>query len=240
MLNSNVNAKVKHLQGQIVVFIKNHVLNFGAVKKILFLVSFLIGVTAANAQFEKARDSVVQLFGVIMTADSLEAIPAVSVTVKGTKRGTITNNEGVFSIAVLKGDVIEFSHVSFLPGSVHVPDTLKGSQYSIVKTLVQDTAFLPVAIIRPRPTPEQFARDFVNVPIAEDELEILRKANTPEARRAYLAKLPQDGREMTNRQLNNVFQRARYQGQIPPMNIFSPAAWAEFINAWKRGDFKRK
>lgn len=240
MLNSNINAKVKHLSSQIVVFIKNHVLNFGAVKKILFLVSFLIGVTAANAQFEKARDSVVQLFGVIMTADSLEAIPAVSVTVKGTKRGTITNNEGVFSIAVLKGDVIEFSHVSFLPGSVHVPDTLKGSQYSIVKTLVQDTAFLPVAIIRPRPTPEQFARDFVNVPIAEDELEILRKANTPEARRAYLAKLPQDGREMTNRQLNNVFQRARYQGQIPPMNIFSPAAWAEFINAWKRGDFKRK
>ncbi len=240
MLNSNINAKVKHLCSQIVVFIKNHVLNFGAVKKILFLVSFLMGVTAASAQFEKARDSVVQLFGVIMTADSLEAIPAVSVTVKGTKRGTITNNEGVFSIAVLKGDVIEFSHVSFLPGSVHVPDTLKGSQYSIVKTLVQDTAFLPVAIIRPRPTPEQFARDFVNVPIAEDELEILRKANTPEARRAYLAKLPQDGREMTNRQLNNVFQRARYQGQIPPMNIFSPAAWAEFINAWKRGDFKRK
>ncbi|ULT45966.1 carboxypeptidase-like regulatory domain-containing protein [Niabella defluvii] len=121
----------------------------------------------------------VQLFGVIMTADSLEAIPAVSVTVKGTKRGTITNNnDGVFSIAVLKGDVIEFSHVSFLPGSVNVPDTLKGTQYSIVKTLVRDTAFLPVAIIRPRPTPEQFARDFVNVPVAEDELEILRKANT--------------------------------------------------------------
>lgn len=209
-------------------------------KKILFLVSFLVGVTTVNAQFEKARDSVVQLFGVIMTADSLEAIPAVSVSVRGTKRGTITNNEGVFSIAVLKGDVIEFSHVSFLPGIVHVPDTLKGSQYSIVKTLVQDTAFLPVAIIRPRPTPEQFARDFINVPVAEDELEILRKANTPEARRAYLAKLPHDGREMTNRQLNSVFQRARYQGQIPPMNIFSPAAWAEFINAWKRGDFKRK
>lgn len=240
MLNSNINAKVKHLGNQIVVLIKNHVLNFGAVKNILFLIGLLAAATTVNAQFEKARDSVVQLFGVIMTADSLEAIPAVSVTVKGTKRGTISNNEGIFSIAVLKGDVIEFSHVSFLPGSVRVPDTLKGNQYSVVKTLVQDTAFLPVAIIRPRPTPEQFARDFVNVAVAEDELEILRKANTPEARRAYLAKLPQDGREITTRQLNNVFQKARYQGQVPPMNIFSPAAWAEFINAWKRGDFKRK
>ncbi|WP_460685437.1 carboxypeptidase-like regulatory domain-containing protein [Niabella aquatica] len=210
-------------------------------KKIVsfFIITLYCGLHA-NAQFEKARDSVVQLFGVIMTADSLEAIPAVSVTVRGTKRGTITNNDGIFSIAVLKGDVIDFSHVSFLPGHVRVPDTLKGTQYSIVKTLVRDTAYLPVAIIRPRPTPEQFARDFVNVAVAEDELEILRKANTPEARRAYLAKLPQDGREMTKRQLNNVFQKARYQGQVPPMNIFSPAAWAEFINAWKRGDFKRK
>src|SRR5690606_30572363 len=132
-------------------------------------------VAVANAQFEKARDSVVQLFGVIMTADSLEAIPAVSVTVRGTQRGTISNNEGIFSIAVLKGDVIEFSHVSFLPGTVTVPDTLKGSQYSIVKTMVRDTAYLPVAIIRPRPTREQFARDFVNVQVGEDELEILRR-----------------------------------------------------------------
>nr|WP_262915481.1 carboxypeptidase-like regulatory domain-containing protein [Niabella ginsengisoli] len=206
----------------------------------MFLVTLLFIGIAANAQFEKARDSVVQLFGIIMTADSLEAIPSVSVSVRGTRRGTITNNDGVFSIAVLKGDVIEFSHVSYQPGIIKVPDTLKGTQYSIVKTLVQDTTYLPVAIIRPRPTPEQFARDFINTPVAEDELEILRKSNTPEARRAYLAKLPHDGREMTNRQLNQVFQKARYQGQVPPMNIFSPAAWAEFINAWKRGDFKRK
>jgi hypothetical protein len=24
------------------------------------------------------------------------------------------------------------------------------------------------------------------------------------------------------------------------MNVLNPAAWADFINAWKRGDFKRK
>lgn len=207
---------------------------------IITICSLLVLGIAANAQFEKARDSVVQLFGVIMTSDSLDAIPAVSVMVRGTHRGTISNNDGVFSIAVLKGDVIEFSHVSYLPGSVKIPDTLKGTQYSIVKTMVRDTAYLPVAIIRPRPTPEQFARDFINIPVDEDELEILRKANTPEARRAYLAKLPQDGREITTRQLNNVFQKARYQGQVPPMNIFNPAAWSEFIKAWKRGDFKNK
>lgn len=194
----------------------------------------------AKAQFEAARDSVVQLFGVVMTADSLDGIPAVSIVVKGTRRGTVSNKDGVFSIAVLKGDEIEFSHVSYKTKITKVPRNLEGNQYSIVQLMVRDTAYLPVAIIRPRPTKEQFARDFVNVKVAEDEMEILRKANTREMQAAVMRRTPYDGREMTNRQLDQVYQRARYQGQLPPMNIFNPAAWAEFINAWKRGDFKRK
>jgi hypothetical protein len=35
-------------------------------------------------------------------------------------------------------------------------------------------------------------------------------------------------------------QKYTYQGQVPPQNIFNPMAWAEFIQAWKRGDFKKK
>jgi hypothetical protein len=41
-------------------------------------------------------------------------------------------------------------------------------------------------------------------------------------------------------QLKNIARKASYAGQNPPQNIFNPAAWAEFIQAWKRGDFKRK
>lgn len=211
-------------------------------KRIIVCITILLVVFSvpAKAQFEAARDSVVQLFGVVMTADSLDGIPAVSISVKGSRRGTVSNKDGVFSIAVLKGDEIEFSHVSYKTKLTKVPRNLEGNQYSIVQLMVQDTTYLPVAIIRPRPTKEQFARDFVTVKVAEDEMEILRKANTPEMQAAVMRRTPFDGREMTNRQLDQVFQRARYQGQLPPMNIFNPAAWAEFINSWKRGDFKRK
>jgi len=27
---------------------------------------------------------------------------------------------------------------------------------------------------------------------------------------------------------------------LAPMNILNPLAWADFIKAWKRGDFKKK
>src|SRR5947208_17159249 len=94
---------------------------------------------SANAQFEKLKDSVVQLYGIVMTADSLKGIPAVSVVVKGQNRGTITNDEGVFSIVALKGDQIEFSSIGYKPKLVTVPRTLEGKQQSIIHLLVEDT-----------------------------------------------------------------------------------------------------
>ena len=76
---------------------------------LLFLFILSVGVPfAANAQFEKLKDSVVMLFGVVMTADSLQGIPYVSVVIQGSNRGTQTNADGVFSIVVEKGNLIEF------------------------------------------------------------------------------------------------------------------------------------
>ena len=200
---------------------------------------FIVPATA-KAQFETARDSVVQLYGVIMTADSLEGIPAVSVMVKGQNRGTITNSQGVFSIVVLKGDQVEFTHVSFKPKTIMIPRTLDGNQFSVVQLMVKDTVYLPATIIRPRPTKEQFERDFVNNKVPDDDIEVARK-NTDVAKRRILMKTtPGDGGEATALQFRNIANKAVYSGQTPPMNIFNPAAWAEFIQAWKRGDFKNK
>lgn len=213
----------------------------GQMKRIipLMLICFL-ATKQSNAQFETVRDSVVQLYGIVMTADSLVGIPAVSITVKGTNRGTITNNQGVFSIVVLKGDEVEFTHVSFKPKTVTIPRNLDGNQYSVVQLLVEDTNFLPATVIRPRPSPQQFERDFVKTKVPDDDIEIARQNNDAAKRRAMMQSVPMDGKEATAVQFKNIATRASYTGQQPPMNIFNPAAWAEFIQAWKRGDFKRK
>ncbi|HVZ56189.1 MAG TPA: carboxypeptidase-like regulatory domain-containing protein [Chitinophagaceae bacterium] len=205
----------------------------------ILLLIFLIP-RAGKAQFETVRDSVVQLYGIVMTADSLVGIPAVSITVKGQNRGTITNNQGVFSIVVLKGDQVEFTHVSYKPKTISIPRNLEGNQYSVVQLMVADTIYLPMTIIKPRPTPAQFARDFVNTKVPDDDIEIARRNTEAAKRRVLLATTPGDGGEATSLQFRNIATKASYAGQAPPMNIFNPAAWAEFIEAWKRGDFKRK
>jgi hypothetical protein len=235
-------SKVNQYKGQFLLRNQQLVFIFDAVKKIILFTGLLLFILAqsARAQFETSRDSVVQLYGIIMTADSLVGIPAVSVMVKGQNRGTVSNAQGVFSIVVLKGDQVEFSHVTYKPKTISIPRTLEGNQYSVVQLMVIDTVYLPATILRPRPTAEQFARDFAKTKVPDDDIEIARQNTSAAKRRILLRSIPGDGGEASRVQFNKIATRATYQGQTPPQNIFNPAAWVSFIEAWKRGDFKNK
>ena len=206
----------------------------------ILLLTVLLSAGKSFSQTSLPRDSVVQLYGVVMTADSLQGIPSCSVIVEGKGRGTITSYDGVFSIVVLKGDKITFSSIGFKNRSILIPLDLPENQYSVIQLLVSDTAYLPATILKPRPTREQFERDFVNNKVSDDLYETARKNLNEAQRRVLIASLPADGREAVNYQLRQQASKAYYAGQLPPMNILNPAAWADFIQAWKRGDFKKK
>lgn len=205
-----------------------------------FFIVFLFLPVAAKAQFETFKDSVVQLYGIVMTADSLKGLESVSVVVKGQNRGTITNNKGVFSIVVLKGDIIEFTSIGYKPKAINIPANLEGNQHSVIQLMVTDTIYLAATIIKSRPSRAQFERDFLNTEVPDDYIAVARKNTNEATRRLLLANLPTDGREASNRYLRQASNKAYYAGQLPPQNIFNPFAWAEFIKAWKRGDFKKK
>lgn len=204
------------------------------------LIFFIGFAQRANAQVMVSKDSVVQLYGVVMTADSLQAIPGASVVVQDKGRGTITNDQGVFSIVVLKGDKIKFSVVGFKDKVIDIPTALKDNQYSVIQLMITDTAFLPATIIKPRSTRAQFERDFVNTDVPADQLEIARANMSESKRRILLATLPADGREAVAASFRQQSVRYSYLGQQPPINLFNPMAWADFIQAWKRGDFRKK
>ena len=206
----------------------------------IFFIFCLIKPVQTKAQFQSFKDSVVQLYGIVMTADSLKGLESVSVVVKGQNRGTVTNDKGVFSIVVVKGDEIEFSSVGYKTKSVFIPKELTGNQQSVIQLMVNDTVYLPATIIKARPTRAQFERDFLNTPVPDDYITVARKNNDVATRRILVANMPVDGREASNMFLKQASTKAYYAGQVAPQNIFNPFAWAEFIKAWKRGDFKKK
>jgi hypothetical protein len=86
--------------------------------------------------------------------------------------------------------------------------------------MVNDTAYLPATILRPRPTRAQFERDFVNTDVPADALEIARRNNDEATRKALLMSLPADGGEAMNAQIRQQAARSYYSGQLP-RKIFS-------------------
>lgn len=207
-------------------------------KKLVLYFLLLSAPFAAHAQFDKLKDSVIEIYGVVMTSDSLKAIPAVSIVVKGRNHGTLTNDQGVFSLVVLKGDQVEFTSIGYKPYLLTIPDTFRGNQYSMIQLMTVDAQYLPYTVIKARPTREQFERDFINTKVPDDGIEIARQNNDAAKRRVLARNLPASSSEAASTYLRQSAQKYYYQGQQPPQNIFNPLAWADFIQAWKRGDFR--
>lgn len=205
-----------------------------------FLLLIIIFSTDLKAQSQTAFENIVQINGVTMTADSLRAIPGVVVLVKNKNRGVLSSNRGVFSIVVYKGDTLQFSALGLRPKEFVVPENIEGQYFSMIQLMVQDTFYLPETIIRPYPSREAFNYAFKYEKIPDDQYETARKNLNALTLRALAYMLPKSGAENQAAYQGIQQQQAVYYGQAPPMNVFNPLAWAEFYEAWKRGDFRKK
>ena len=196
---------------------------------------------AANiAGAQSGFENIIQINGVIMTADSLRAVPDVTVSVKGKNRGVESEYTGVFSIVCYKGDTLEFNSLGFRPKEFVVSKNLKGQYFSLIQLMVQDTFYLPETIIKPLPTKAGFDYAFQHWHIPNDQYEMARKNTDAYLLRVLAYTLPHDGHESQSRVLQQQAREAVYYGQQQPMNILNPIAWGQFFEAWKRGDFRRK
>ena len=209
-------------------------------RNLVILFSLVCLPLLSAAQFKAFRDSIIQISGITMTADSLRAVPAVSILVKGQGRGTISNSVGVFSIVAFKGDTLQFSAIGFRKKDYKIPLDLPGNRYSMIQLMAEDTVYLTETIIKPYPTRREFEKLFVSMDIPNDMYEIARKNNEQAKLRAIAQGMPIDAGGAYNVFMQKQQQSLYYAGQMPPQNIFNPLAWAQFIESWKRGDFKRK
>ncbi len=203
------------------------------------LISFCCLLAVFHSYAQTSFENVVQIDGVTMTADSLRAVPDVTILVKNKNRGVESEYTGVFSLVCYKGDTLQFSCIGFRPKEFVVPKDLKGEYYSLIQLMVQDTFYLPETIIRPLPTREEFNYAFVHWRIPSDNYERARRNTDAYILRALAYTLPRDGRESQARLMQQQAREAVYYGQQPPMNILNPLAWGEFFEAWKRGDFRK-
>jgi hypothetical protein len=186
------------------------------------------------------NDSLIQFSGVLLTRDSLNAVPFATVMIKGSNRGTISDYFGYFSFVAERGDTIQFSYVGFKDAFFAIPDSLDRKNYSLIQMMDADTVLLQEAVIYPWPTKEQFRQAFLDLRLPEDDKQLamrnLERAEMKERMEAMIA----DGSEAFKISNRTYANQLYYAGQLPPNNLLNPIAWAKFIKAWKNGDFKRK
>ena len=136
------------------------------------LVSLLICFSTAFSfgQNNTTKNTLIQFSGVVVSGDSLEAVPFCHIIDKSVRRGTTSDYFGYFSFVANKGDTIIFSSVGYKKANFIIPDTLKTSKHSLIQVMYKDTILLKTAHIYPWPSKEQFAEVFVNADIPNDDL----------------------------------------------------------------------
>lgn len=101
---------------------------------LILIVSLLFGNFAMAQQFV--------LSGKVTDSSSGESLPGVSIVVKGTNNGTISNVDGNFTLNVNRGDVIQFSSVGF-----NLQEVEAQAQSFLAVALVEDTKQLEEVVV---------------------------------------------------------------------------------------------
>jgi len=210
---------------------------------VYFTILMVLTSLTLSAQQTTVQDSVIQFSGLVVTEDDdgdVKVLPYTNIGVIGTSRGTSSDRDGFFSIVAKKGETVKFTAIGFKDVSYTIPDTLSKQLYSYVQIMSEDTILLDAAVIYPWPDREYFKYEFLAIDISDELREKAEENLAAEVLEELRYAVPADGLEATNLELRTNAQNFQYVGQTKPQNIFNPLAWKKFIDAWRRGDFKKK
>ncbi len=189
------------------------------------------------------QPNVIQFSGkvIAMEEDKIEKLMFTNIAVKGTSRGTSSDIDGFFSLAVRVGESVLFSRIGFETFEFVIPEVDEDlTMYSKDIIMKKDNEFLPEAFIYPWPDKDFFKIEFLALEVDRDLQDIVDQNISPEMIEILKQTLPVDGGEVSKMELRQAAQSYYYAGQIRPQNIFNPLSWKKFIDAIKRGDYKKK
>lgn len=195
--------------------------------------------TIGTAQAQERERQLVQFSGVVVT-DSLEPVPFTHIMIKNSFRGTVSDVFGYFSFVAQERDTIVFSAVGFLRSYYNVPDSLPEKRYSMIHVMARDTVLLDTLQVYPWPSVEQFRDAFLALRLPDDDYALATRRLSPAELVQRMEDLPPDAFASFQNQMALDRTRLYWSGGTPPINVFNPIAWAQFLQAWRNGDFKKK
>lgn len=199
---------------------------------------FLLTTFQANAQDRERK--VVQLSGIILNADSTDAVPGVNVYVPKKGRGTSSGRFGYFSMPVLEGDSVVFSFIGLKKQYFKVPNQVEEDKISLILTMQVDEISLAEIEVMPYPTEAEFKRQVLAMNY-EAPMSIDTRGNmSPETLLRWAEGMPASGNENWRYFQQGQLLQIQDRYGPRPFTLVDPFAWSKFIQSIKRGDLKKK
>lgn len=184
-----------------------------------------------QAGYGQIKTEAVRLTGIVLDADSREAVPYVNIHIKGTQYGTSSDNSGYFSMFINPGDTLEFTSIGYKVATFVMPFRLGATSYSLVQLMVKETLVLKEVVVFPWPTLENFERAFLDTKVKESTTETLVKEV-----KLNISEMSEDA-ELTPEEAEQMRYQRLYElhGTMPPNNFLNPMRWTNFIRDLKKG-----
>lgn len=199
--------------------------------KVLLLVLFIFSITPIKAQSNKT----VYITGATIDLEQVQAVPFVTIFVKGSNRGTVSDNNGYFSFLAVPGDTLVFSSVGYKTDEFALPESLQGTTFSLLHLMVSENVMLEEVVVQPWPSVEQFTKSILNIDLPKDAQKMSMEA---QMRIENLAKSQYQSERVYYDQwrYNKLYDMT---GVAMPNNFINPMQWANFIRDWKSGVYKK-
>ncbi len=188
---------------------------------------------------DQQEKKVIQLSGIILNADSTDAVPGVNIYVPKKGRGTSSGRFGYFSMPVLEGDSVVFTFIGLKKQEFKVPDKVENDRISLILIMEVDEIALAEIEVMPYPTEAEFKQAVIAMNVV-DPMSISRANMSPEMLLRWAESMPASGGENFRYfQQGQMIQNQDLYGPRP-LRILDPFAWSQFIRSIKRGDLKSK
>jgi hypothetical protein len=182
----------------------------------------------------------IQLSGVVISEETLEELPYVTVFNKTLRKGVISDYYGYFSLVTFPGDTIVFANHGFKKSSFIIPDTLKQDRYSLIHMIPADTLQLKEVTIYPWPSREEFANAFTNMRPYDDAIRKAQQELSGESLAFAAARIQTDPSLAYGNSVNKRYSQLYSSNQVPVNNLLNPYAWSKFLKDWKSGKLDRQ
>ncbi|UXP33622.1 carboxypeptidase-like regulatory domain-containing protein [Reichenbachiella agarivorans] len=205
------------------------------------ILSFVILISLSENSYGQQDKKVIQFSGIVVDMETEMGIPGVHIYAPKGGRGTTTNPYGYFSMAILEGDSLVVSSISYEKENIKVPTLpFNRDNFTVVITLQRDTTYLEELEVYPFPSEQMFKEAVLALQLPNQyDLDNMQQ----NVDRRMLNKMSQgltmgaDG----NYEYYMNQQSAAYNRQFQPnsISLLNPFAWNQFIKSLKKKDSER-